>query len=205
MKDSIRRFLALRGVHYLASRYGWKKLRALSFDGKYRAGDWVFSDENPDLVHLVEEYAREGHILVLGCGTAPIASALDANAFQSFLGVDLSEEAIAMANKRATAKIRFQGGDMENYQCARQFNVIVFPDSFNYVSLSSQKDVLQKLCRSLLPQGRIIVSISQPARYAGILDMIRGNFRVEVDKSLQSAGHVLVFGPTSSDRQDLLT
>jgi trans-aconitate methyltransferase len=194
MTEFVRRFLSLRGIHYAVTRFGGKRLRSLSFDGKFQSGDWNFNSENPDLVHLVETYCFNGHILALGCGTAPIASALNAASFQSFLGIDLSEKAIGIANNRANESIRFEVGEMVGYQCRRNYDVILFSDSFYYVNRFSRKKFLRRLCRSLTPRGRIIVSLAQPMRYASILTMIQSNFTVEVDRSLGGAqGHVLVF------------
>ena len=194
MIEPVQKFLGLRGVHYLATRFGWKSLRRISFDEKFRKGDWIFTGENPDLVQLVEKHSSNGHILALGCGTASIAGALNPQCFQSFLGVDLSTEAISMAGKYANEKIRFECGDMLQYRCARSYNVILFPNSLNYADWHSRKKLLRTSSQSLVPGGRIIVSLAQPDLYAGILKMVRQNFAVEVDRDLQPAGgRVLVF------------
>lgn len=194
MKAFARRILGFRGIHYVASRFGWKGLRGLSFDAKFKQGDWVFAGENPDLVQLVEKYSSRGHILALGCGTAPIAGALNPQCFQTFLGVDLSAEAINLAGKHASEKIRFERGDMLQHQDAQAASVILFSDSVYYAPWYSRKGLLSRLSGRLAPGGRIIVTLSQPARYAGIIQMIRGNFNVEVDRALQqTCGHVLVF------------
>src|ERR1700728_4624516 len=110
MNELVQKFLGLRGIHYFATRFGWRSLRRISFDEKFRKGDWIFAGENPDLVQLVEKYSSNGHILALGCGTASIAGALNPQSFQSFLGLDLSVEAIARACKYANDKIRFECG-----------------------------------------------------------------------------------------------
>ena len=194
MTSLARRFLGMRGVHYLATRFGWKRLRALSFDEKFLRGDWSFADENPELVALVENFAAHGHILALGCGGAAIASALDPSSFKSFLGIDLSQQAIGMARRRQTPTIKFDCGDMETHRCSRDYDVILFPNSLYYACSFSRKRLLQRLSKSLTRQGKIIVTIAQPKRYAGILDMIRKHFKVVVDRELSpSGGHVLVF------------
>jgi trans-aconitate methyltransferase len=194
MIEPLQKFLGLRGIHYVATRFGWKSLRRTSFDEKFRKGDWIFTGENPDLVQLVEKYSSHGHILALGCGTAAIAGALKLESFQSFLGVDLSSEAISRASKYANHKIRFETGDMMQYHCARKYNVILFPNSLNYASWHSRKKLLRGSSGSLDQGGRIIVSLAQPARYAGMIKMIRKSFAVEVDRDLESAGgRVLVF------------
>jgi 2-polyprenyl-3-methyl-5-hydroxy-6-metoxy-1,4-benzoquinol methylase len=199
MNGIVHKLLGLRGAHYFASRFGWKELRSASFDEKFRNGDWIFSGENPDLVRLVEEHCHNGHILTLGCGTAPIAGALNPERFQSFLGVDLSTEAIHLARKHANEKVHFETGDMLKHRCQRRYDVILFPNSIYYVSWWSQKRLLRKLRRQLSPNGKMIITLAQPVRYAKILKMVRENFNIELDRDLDplnrnsSAGRVTIF------------
>lgn len=194
MKGLTQRILGAPGIHLLASRYGWRGLRQLSFDAKYQTGQWVFSDENPDLVRLIEKYACNGRILILGCGTAPIARALKPDSFESLLGVDLSVEAIQLASKYASNKIQFECGDMVKYHNGQSYDVILFPDSIYYAQWFLRKSLLRRWSQHLTPTGRVIVSIAQPVRYAAILKMARRNFEVDVDRALESSrGHVMVF------------
>lgn len=194
MTEFVRRILGARGIHHLATRYGWKNLRRLSFDAKYEKGDWVFTDENPDLVHLVEKYSGNGNILILGCGTAPIARALKPESFQFLLGVDLSVEAINLAKRHASEKTHFECGDMVKYRSGQSFDVILFPDSIYYAHWFLRKRLLRRWSKHLTTKGRIIISIAQPVRYAAILKMARRSFKVEVDRRLETThGHVMVF------------
>ena len=194
MIELARRFLSSRGVHYLATRFGNTWMRSLSFDGKFDRGLWVFSDENPDFLELVERFSARGHILALGCGTASVADKLKPESFRSFLGVDLSTEAIRRANERANEKIRFEVGDMLKHRCERPYDVILFSNSLNYVNWGGRKRFLRRLTQSLTSGGRIVVSLAQPKRYAGLLKMIRRAFVVDVDRELEGqGGHVIVF------------
>ena len=192
--DFARRLLGLRGIHGIATRLGWKSLRALAFDEKYRNGAWNFSAEDSDLMRVIETYAAKGNILALGCGTARQVSSLKPGSFESFVGVDLSPEAIAQANKRAGDRVRFEVGDMTKYQCRRRFEVILFPDSIYYVNAWSRGKLLRRMRESLSPGGRIIITIAQPQRYADILNMIRQDFKVDVDMARPAnGGHLLAF------------
>lgn len=188
------KLLSFRGVHWLATRFGWKSLRKLSFDEKFRSGDWNFSIETPDLVHLVENYASQGHILVLGCGAAPIAGALNPNSYETFLGVDLSEEAINIANQYTTEKVRFEIGNMVKHQCCRKYDVILFSDCLYYVPFFFQKGLLKRMSQSLTTSGKIIVVLAHPEKFANIIRMIRRNFTIELDRTLdETERQVLVF------------
>jgi trans-aconitate methyltransferase len=190
----LQRLLHVRGVHWLVNQFGGEVLRRLSFDEKFRSGDWNFTSESPGLVNLVEKYAAQGHILALGCGTAAILTTLKSHTFESFLGVDLSPEAILRARKHESERVRFEVGNMVKYECLQNYNVILFSDSLYYAPPKWRKRLLNRMRCSLAPQGRIIVAIAQPSRYAGILDLIRRNFQVELDRTLDGEErHVLVF------------
>jgi trans-aconitate methyltransferase len=194
MIELAQRILSSRGIHYVVTRFGGNQLRSLSFDGKFKRGQWIFKAENPQLVRLVERYSAGGHILALGCGTAPIAGRLSPGSYQSFLGVDMSGEAIRMAQQWAGGKIRFEVGDMLQHRCERNYDVILFPNSFYYVSWWSRLGFLKRLAASLTSNGRIIITLAQPVRYARILRTIRRAFVVDVDRELQNhGGHVLAF------------
>lgn len=188
----VRRFLAVRGIHGIASRLGWKSLRAMAFDEKYRNGTWNFATEDADLLCLIEKYAAKGNILALGCGAARLVGILKPGSFESFVGVDLSPEAIAQANKMASDRVRFEVGDMTTYECQRRFEIILFAESIYYVNARSREKLLRRLRESLAPEGRIIVSIAHPHRYVDIIEMIRRGFRVDVD-----------IGPPENGRQVL--
>lgn len=189
-----KRLLRLRGIHWLATRFGPRLLRAYSFDEKYRSGDWNFSSDNTELARLVEAYSNGGHVLVLGCGTCPIARELTPGSFASLLGVDLSSEAIARARQAAGETVRFETGDMVQYRCTRRYDVILFSESLNYVPRYAREALLRRLASDLTVAGRIIVSISQPDRYASLLEMIRARFAVDESRPLESGGRwVMVF------------
>jgi SAM-dependent methyltransferase len=186
--DFARRLLGVRGVHGIAARLGWKSLRALAFDEKYRNGDWNFSAKDTDLLDLLGKYAAQGNILALGCGTARLVSYLKPGSFQSFVGVDLSPVAIGQASRQANDRVSFKVGDMTKYECDRLFEVILFPESIYYVKAQSRKKLLLRMRDSLSPGGRIIVSIAQPQRYGEILSLIRRDFKVDVDQDRPGGG-----------------
>jgi SAM-dependent methyltransferase len=189
-----RRLLGMRGIHGIAARLGWKSLRAMAFDEKYRNGDWNFVGEDSELARLIEIFATKGHILALGCGTARLAGSLKPGSFESFVGVDLSREAIAQANQQAGERVQFEVGDMTTYEFKHRYAVILFPDSIYYINAREREKLLGRARASLTSGGRIIVSIAQPQRYAEILNQIRQDFKMDVDKPRTGgAGHLLAF------------
>ena len=185
--------LSLPGVHFLITRFGPQSLRKRSFDEKFRDGSWNFAvDKSSELVCLLEKYAMNGHVLMLGCGAAGIASVIDPQKFKSLLGVDISEEAILRAKQHETDKVAFQVGDMVAHQCARNYDLIVFLESLYYVGVLQRKRLLRRLAERMTDRGRIVVTLSQPKRYAGILKMVRRNFHVDEDRFFAGSSRYLI-------------
>jgi len=191
--SALRKLLCAPGVQYLTTRWCGKTVRRWSFDEKFRSGGWDrFSEPATELVRAVERYANGGHILMLGCGNASIASALAPDCFASFLGIDLSPEAIALARQRSNQKIDFQTGDMLQFTSEKKFSVILFSESLYYLKAWQRKPLLDRVARMLAPGGRIVVTVAQPARFAAMLDMLRENFNVDEDQKLSGSDRHLI-------------
>ena len=71
----LKRVLAVTGVHYVATRFGWRSLKGAAFDEKYRRGDWSGqSDAASELTAVVAQHLRSGDLLiVLKRHVAPIS------------------------------------------------------------------------------------------------------------------------------------
>lgn len=194
---NLRRLLAARGIHYLVTRFGPAKLRAMAFDEKYRQGDWRFSgDSTGELPVVVRRYLRHGDLLVMGCGGASILDGLEADGLNSALGIDLSEEGIRLASHYASKKISFQQADMTKFVCPRSYDVILFSESLNYVPLDGQAGLLSGLGASLKPGGVFVVTFAQSRRYHDMIESIRKHFTLLEDRNFPgSARHLLVFRP----------
>ncbi len=203
MNNTIHKLLKLRGVHFLATRFGPKHLRKLAFDEKFRSGEWDFSNDGPrELMSLVERQANRGDILVMGCGGASILKDLSPDSYSSVLGVDLSAEAIRLASNYAGPKVAFQLADMTKFKCPMPYDLIIFSESINYVPFFQRKRYLQAICRDLKPGGTILVTISQSKRYRNIFTMIRKNFEILADRQFtDSARRLILFQPKTSGRK----
>src|SRR5260370_40978530 len=110
-----RRFQKLLGMpvlHYIGTRFGAEGLKKKCFDQKYLSGEWNFENHfEPELVGIIEKYSRGGGILMLGCGPASVARVLVPKVCSSFLGVDISLEAITRARLQQAENIKFELGD----------------------------------------------------------------------------------------------
>lgn len=191
----LRRLLAARGIHYLVTRFGSRKLRALAFDGKYQAGRWGGHDDGGgELAAMVSHYLRKGDLLILGCGGATVLDGLEASGLNSALGVDLSAEAVRLASRFASSRVSFVVQDMELLDCSSEYDVMLFSESLYYVPAQRQLPLLRRLSKHLKHGGAFIVTLAEPQRYADILKRIRGEFDVCIDRAIGgSSRHVIVF------------
>jgi len=190
----IKRLLAARGIHYLATRFGPSWLRSMAFDEKYRRGDWNFHSDGAELPLIVSRYLRGGDLLMLGCGSASLLDSLEAPAFASVLGVDLSEEATRLASRIRRQNIAFQVGDMLRFQPPKQYDVVLFSESLYYVPATQQVEMLNRYAARLKAGGVIIVTFAQVTRYEDIIERVRGNFLMIEDRAFTGATrHLLVF------------
>lgn len=166
---------------------------------------WAFDQKSPkeyshspesQTVRVVEKYAKKGSILDLGCGTGALASDLNPDCFESYLGVDASEAAIGIAQKRSTRKINFEIGDLQHYKCKGKYDLIVFEESLYYVPFFRQR-LLRRYARYLRPGGLFIVTVAHPDQFKGMIKMIRKNFHIIEDKFTSPSGGrlLLVFSP----------
>jgi 2-polyprenyl-3-methyl-5-hydroxy-6-metoxy-1,4-benzoquinol methylase len=192
---NFRQLLAFRGIHYLATRFGWKKLRSQAFDAKYKSGDWSFRNEGSgELADVVRRYLNSGDLLIMGCGGASILKDFKASELKSSLGIDLSEEAIRLASHFSSKTISFRVADMTTFKCPYPVDVILFSESLNYVPEIRQEALLRRLAADLKPTGAFVVTFAQSIRYKDMLDGIRHNFQVLEDKTFSgSIRHLIVF------------
>jgi predicted TPR repeat methyltransferase len=193
LTNPFRKLLCVPGVQYLTTRLGGATLRRWSFDEKFRTGEWNFaSAPDSELVQVLEKYARGGHVLMLGCGTGSIAGALRDGSFDSFLGVDLSPEAVKRANSSANHRIRFQVGDMLRFTSSQKFSTILFSESLYYIKPWQRRRLMLRAANMLSARGRMIVTVAQPARFSRMLEMLRNIFAVDEDRRFTDSGRWLI-------------
>lgn len=182
--------LEVRGIHYLATRFGGHALRRRAFDAKYKSGRWIFDRPDPALNALVEHHASGGEILILGCGRAAIASHLDPASYSRLVGIDLSPAAIEAANALPIERASFQVGDMTTEPRSGEYNVVLLPESVYYVPVRALTPFFEHLRLLLAPGGVVIATVAAPGRYAAVIDTIRNDCAVLEDDPDRS---VLVF------------
>lgn len=152
------------------------------WDFEYRTGRWNYLHDLSELAHysVIAGYCRHlkrgGSVLDVGCGEGILCEALDDTSCATYLGVDISTQAILSARARSTQPARgFVQADLHTFETAHRYDVIVFNESLYYSPAPAQ--VLKRYLAFLKPDGVFIVSMYLP-RYAGAWDAVDRLFRI---------------------------
>lgn len=197
-------------VRGLVKRYGPSKIKMLLWDQEFSGTHWDFIDNTAgDCVYPhLEKHLRKGSILDLGCGPGNTANELTDSSYTSYVGVDISEAALAKATQRTArngraGKNTFACSDFLSYRPTQQFDVILFRESMYHVPLNKVKPILSYFSKHLKKDGVFVVrmNISDPkggqkARLAAAIQIMETDFDV-VEKAQygESGPTVIVFRP----------
>jgi SAM-dependent methyltransferase len=137
------------------------------WDKEFSGTKWDFIDktEGDCVYESLVKYATNGSILDLGCGPGNTANELDADAYKKYVGVDISEEALAKARRRTAENGRankntFVQHDFINYTPTENFDVILFRESMYHVPISKIKSTLDHYAKHLKDGGVFIIRIA---------------------------------------------
>jgi SAM-dependent methyltransferase len=185
--------------------YGPSSVKRRLWDEEFSGGKWNFIDETlGDCVYAyLEKYGKQGSILDLGCGPGNTANELSAAAYKKYVGIDVSEAALAKARKRSSDNRRaeqneFAQGDFLKYVPNQEFDVILFRESMYHVPVGKIKFVLDRFAKYLRPGGVFIVRMNTTGGKLGrpkaMADIMEAEFDVLEKRQFGESGPtVLVF------------
>ena len=174
----------IRGV---LKRHAPSRIKRSLWDEEFSSSKWNFIDNTAgDCVYLyLQKYLGGGNILDLGCGPGNTANELEESAYRVYVGVDISEAALAKARKRTaecgrTNKNLFLQGDFLSYVPGSKFDVILFRESMYHVPLGKVKAVLDRYSQYLTDTGVFVVRMAtsdtqgntkyRPAAMIGVME-----------------------------------
>lgn len=174
-------------VRGLLKSYGPTSIKKRLWEQEFTGGHWDFIDDTRgDCVYgYLEKYARRGSILDLGCGPGNTANELAADAYDTYVGVDISEAALEKGRRRSEKNGRgkknsFVQGDFIAYEPASQFDIILFRESMYHVPVGRIKPVLERYSAYLRPGGVVIVRMNTKGGKLGrpkaMADLIASEF-----------------------------
>lgn len=112
------------------------RIPADRWDYQYRRGTW---DNLPAergrleaVIALIASHYLAPSILEIGCGKAIMLQQMQADAFSTYTGVDLSKVAINEASRYSSQNVHFINADMHTFVPDACYDVIVFNESLYY-------------------------------------------------------------------------
>jgi len=192
--------------------YGPTKIKKALWDKEFSSNKWNFIDDTAsDCIYAhLEKHARGGDILDLGCGPGNTANELAENAYTTYLGVDISESALAKGVRRTKENGRadknsFVCSDFLSYMPPRKFDVILFRESMYHIPYGSVLELLNKYSQYLKSNGVFIVRLYTgdfqtgeiKLRVKKKMDLIKSKFSVLEESRYDKPGSplVLIFRP----------
>jgi SAM-dependent methyltransferase len=192
--------------------YGPTSIKKRIWDKEFTGPKWDFIDNTAgDCVYpYLDKYAKNGSILDLGCGPGNTANELNADVYQSYAGVDISEAALAKAVKRTqengrTGKNTFVNSDFLAYQPTQDFDIILFRESLYHVPYGQVLPILKKFSKHLKSDGVFIVRLYAGDHRPGViktrvkakLDLIKREFNIVESRQfdLPALPTIVVFQP----------
>jgi SAM-dependent methyltransferase len=199
-------------VRGFLTSYGPPSIKKKIWDKDFSSGKWDFIDNTSgDCVYShLERFAQGGDILDLGCGPGNTANELSTDAYRSYIGVDISEAALAKAVKRTaengrSEKNAFVCSDFLGYSPTKEFDIILFRESLYHVPYGQVPQILEKYSKSLKNNGVFVVRLyagdHRPGkikyRVQRKLDLIKREFDIVESRQYDTPGMptVLVFRP----------
>ncbi len=145
--------------------YGPTPVKKFFWDREFSNGKWNFIDDTTaDCVYShLERFCANRSILDLGCGPGNTANEL-ALIYRNYVGMDISEEALAKARRRSEQNGRndknsFQQGDFLSYVPPQKFDVILFREAMYHVPLGKVKGILDRFSQYLTDAGVFVVRL----------------------------------------------
>jgi len=192
--------------------YGPTSLKKWLWDKEFSGTKWDFiNNTKGDCVYAhLEKFARNGSILDLGCGPGNTANEVADATYTSYVGVDISDAALAKAVRRTKecgreGKNTFAQSDFLGYEPTLDFDVILFRESLYHVPFGQVRPILDKFGKHLKPEGVFIVRLYAGSlesdelkpRVTAKLDLIKREFDVVEATEYATPGRptVLVFRP----------
>jgi trans-aconitate methyltransferase len=112
----------------------------------------------------------------MGCGDGNFLELMSNFHFQSYLGLDLSEEAIQRASARSIPNANFQVADFEEWSPTDKFDFIISTGSICYAK--DPVAVLQRFAQALDENGAFIISLWRYGHNGIIWQNIEKHFTV---------------------------
>jgi trans-aconitate 2-methyltransferase len=106
----------------------------------------------------------DSNVLEIGCGIGTVSSLIIKSIPQGkFVGVDISPESIATANKlNPQSNASFIVDDMSNFSHELLFDYIVFPDVLEHIPVDQHARLFENVAKVSKPSTKVLINIPEP-------------------------------------------
>jgi len=184
-----------KAVHAWETRrgYGDSPKPKDGWDAQFSDGQWDYMRKEEAryaaVVDSLAQFGAGGSILDVGCGEGILFQHVRGRSlpYQLYVGVDISEVAVAKLAHLNDPRHRFVQGDGDTYEPHGRFDVIVFNESLYY--LQEPLRALHRYAAALKSGGVILVSTYTASRRAlAILRDARKQFTVVYEQETAQGG-----------------
>ncbi len=140
-----------------------------AWERQFNSGEWEYMSAEVSRYAVIVGYLEisKGEILDVGCGQGFLFRKFRPYGYMRYVGVDISDAAIARLQDFADERTHFAQGDGDQYEPLGSFDSIVFNESLYY--LRHPIDGLKRYANALKPLGVLIVSNYTASRRARAL------------------------------------
>ena len=119
-----------------ATQRGDSPFEKEQWEEQFAGGRWDYLAEEEAryraLAELVARHRPRARVLDVGCGAGPLVPALREAGIASYLGLDVSETAVARARRLEDGSTGFLAVDAENWTTDERFDAVIFNESLYY-------------------------------------------------------------------------
>ncbi len=157
------------------------KRKKNTWNEQYLEGKWDtlrsnWEDARFDVMRkFMGSYSVKGKILEIGCGEGLLQAQLDPVIYSSYLGIDISEVAVQRALYLENSCTRYRAADMEEFNPAEKFDMIIFNESLYYAKCPCS--TMLKYMGFLEENGVFITSIYETTRNKRLIKKINKFFK----------------------------
>ena len=153
------------------------------WDSQYSAGRWDLLKRADEFAHnnmiagYCRRYGASRSVIDLCCGEGVLQETFGAGAYERYLGVDISEEAIRRAKSRETPGTSFVCDNIATFAPAQRFDAIVFNECLYY--FDAPLEVIKRYEAYLNDTGIFVVSMYVEKQTHRIWKMLDTAYAIE--------------------------